>query len=129
MTDPYLYFSRKNGRLYAGTHLLVDMWGGQGLTDIDFVEQTLIDAAKAANATVLHSHIHPFESSGGLSGVVVLAESHISIHTWPESNYTAMDIFMCASCDPYLAIPVLQQAFQPKEIKVEEKLRGEVNSK
>ncbi|MFT9160304.1 MAG: adenosylmethionine decarboxylase, partial [Acetobacter sp.] len=60
------------------------------------------------------------------SGVVVLAESHISIHTWPERNFAAVDIFMCGACDPHLAIPVMQRLFQAKRLEVNEERRGRV---
>jgi S-adenosylmethionine decarboxylase len=59
-----------------------------------------------------------------VSGVVVLAESHISIHTWPERGYAAIDIFMCGNCDPYKAIPALKATFAPNGIQVSESKRG-----
>ncbi|WP_264802183.1 adenosylmethionine decarboxylase, partial [Ameyamaea chiangmaiensis] len=77
-------------------------------------------------ATILHSHFHHFTPNGGVSGVVVLAESHISIHTWPERNYAAVDIFMCGCCDPHLSIPVMQRLFQAGRIEVDEQRRGRV---
>ena len=63
--------------------------------------------------------------NGGVSGVAVLAESHISIHTWPEASYAAIDIFMCGNAKPDACIPVLREAFQPKNIAVGEHLRGQ----
>ena len=98
---------------FAGTHLLVDLWGASRLDDPDHIDAALREAALAAGATILHSHFHHFTPNGGVSGVVVLAESHISIHTWPERNFAAVDIFMCGACDPYLSVPVLQRAFTP----------------
>ena len=59
-----------------------------------------------------------------MSGVVVLAESHISIHTWPERGYAAIDLFMCGKADPYKAIPSLKAAFAPSGIQVSESKRG-----
>jgi len=56
--------------------------------------------------------------------VVVLAESHVSIHTWPERDYAAVDIFMCGSCDPYKAIPILRRAFEPTSVQLSEHRRG-----
>ena len=67
---------------------------------------------KRPDATILHSHFHHFGPDGGVSGVVVLAESHISIHTWPERDFAAVDIFMCGACDPYRSLPVLKAAFR-----------------
>ena len=89
---------------------------------------TLISALRrsvdAAGATLLHVHLHHFEPNGGVSGVAVLAESHISIHTWPERRYAAIDIFMCGMAKPETCVPVLQEAFSPKQTAVNELLRG-----
>jgi S-adenosylmethionine decarboxylase len=60
-----------------------------------------------------------------VSGVVVLAESHISIHTWPERQYAALDVFMCGDARPELCVEVLKRAFQPESVRVKEILRGE----
>jgi len=79
----------------------------------------------AAGATLLHIHLHHFEPNGGVSGVAVLAESHISIHSWPEANYAALDVFMCGDANPEACIPVLRAAFKPKRIVVGEHLRGQ----
>lgn len=118
------YFIERDGMRYAGTHLLVDLWGASKLDDIDLIEKTLRKAADVAGATILHCHLHHFEPNGGVSGVLVLAESHISIHTWPEASFAALDVFMCGDCDPNKAIPVLQEAFGPDRIDVDEQLRG-----
>ena len=118
------YFIERNGVRYAGTHLLIDLWGAGNLDDIDLVERTLRAGAVAAGATILHCHLHHFEPNGGVSGVLVLAESHISIHTWPEASYAALDVFMCGDCDPHKAVPFLQDAFKPERIDVDEQLRG-----
>ncbi len=56
----------------------------------------------------------------------MLAESHISIHTWPESDFAALDIFMCGACDPHDAVPVLCATFQPDRIDIDEQQRGKV---
>ena len=98
---------------FAGMHLLVDLWGATNLGDPAHIDAALREAALTAGATILHSHFHHFSPNGGVSGVVVLAESHISIHTWPERDFAAVDIFMCGECDPHLSIPVLQRAFEP----------------
>jgi S-adenosylmethionine decarboxylase len=118
------YLVRKDGLTYAGTHVLVDFWGASQTDDVEFVAQTLRDAAEACNATVLHVHVHEFPSSGGVSGVAVLAESHITVHSWPEIDYAAFDVFMCGDCDPLLAVPVLRRAFRPDRVSVDEQKRG-----
>ena len=118
------YFVEQDGLTFAGSHLLLDLWGANNLEDPDQIEQVLSAAAEAAGATVLHAHIHRFESGGGVSGVVVLAESHISIHTWPERNFAAIDIFMCGGGDPYKSIPKIRDFFAPDKLNVSEQKRG-----
>ena len=118
------YFIDKDGFRYAGGHLLLDLWDASNLTDPAGVEAALCEAARASGATILHAHLHQFGEGGGVSGVVVLAESHISIHTWPERNFAAVDIFMCGACDPRLAVPVLRRAFRPGTVKLTEHRRG-----
>ncbi|MCF3947291.1 adenosylmethionine decarboxylase [Acidiphilium sp. AL] len=124
MALPKDYFVERDGVKFAGTHLLVDLWGADRLDEPDLIDATLCAAALAAGATILHSHFHHFSPNGGVSGVVVLAESHISIHTWPERGYAALDIFMCGTCNPYKAIPMLKQAFTPSSVQVGEQRRG-----
>ena len=123
---PKDYFIERDGVRFAGMHLLVDLWGADRLDDPALIDKTLQQAALAAGATILHSHFHHFSPNGGVSGVVVLAESHISIHTWPERNYAALDIFMCGSCDPYQAIPLLKAVFTPGNVQVSEQRRGRI---
>ncbi len=122
------HFKRKNGRVFAGSHLIVDLWGASRLDDIGHIDRTLRAAVEASKATLLHLHLHHFGEGGGVSGVAVLAESHISIHTWPERDYAALDVFMCGDADPDAAIPVLEDAFSPSGVEVEEIYRGEVET-
>ena len=118
------YFQNRDGQLFAGTHLLVDLWGAEHLNDQTAIEVAMKDAAAAADATILAAHLQKFAESGGISGVLVLAESHMSIHTWPERRFAAIDIFMCGACNPYLAVPVLERAFQPQSMAVNVQRRG-----
>ncbi len=118
------FFVRRNGVQYAGTHLLIDLWQARRLDDLDHVEATLRETVVAVGATLLHVHVHHFTPNRGVSGIAVLAESHISIHTWPETGYAAFDIFVCGDCDPYAAIPVLRRAFSPGEVRLGEHKRG-----
>src|ERR1700687_5443423 len=120
------YFVERDGVKFAGMHLLIDLWGASNLDSPELIDETLCAGAVEAGATILHSHFHHFSPNGGVSGVVVLAESHISIHTWPEKDFAAIDLFMCGVCDPNLSIPVLQAAFQPSRIVLDEQRRGRV---
>jgi S-adenosylmethionine decarboxylase len=118
------HFIERNGIKYAGTHLLVELWGAKNLGDSALTEAALREGAVTAGATILHCHLHHFGPNAGLSGVLVLAESHISIHTWPEREYAAIDIFMCGVCDPYQAIPAIKRAFAPTSVQIVESRRG-----
>lgn len=118
------YFSERDGQRFAGMHLIVDMWGARHLNDATSIESALRDAALAAKATVLHSHFHVFTPLGGVTGVLLLAESHISIHTWPENGFAAVDLFMCAGCDPQDGIDALKHWFEPKRMSVKSLRRG-----
>ena len=118
------YFVEKDGVKFAGTHLLIDLWGATNLADPELIDRALREAAEMAGATILHSHFHHFSPNGGVSGVIVLAESHISIHTWPERNFAAVDIFMCGACDPYKTIPLLKATFSPSFVNLNEQRRG-----
>ena len=80
---------------YSGTHLLADLFGCDGLDDIARVEAALRAAVTAAGATLLEIRLHGFGAGQGVTGVALLAESHISIHSWPERGYAAADIFLC----------------------------------
>ena len=119
------YLIRKDGHTYAGAHLLVDFWGGKKISDPEVITAVLEEAAREANATVLHIHVHEF-GGGGMSGVAVLAESHISIHTWPELDYAAFDVFMCGNCNPEKAVAVLKQKLKPARFSINEQKRGVV---
>jgi S-adenosylmethionine decarboxylase len=117
------HFVVRDGIRCAGAHLIIDLYDADRLDDIDHIEETLRRAIEVSRATLLHIHLHPFEPNG-VSGVAVLAESHISIHTWPENGYAALDVFMCGDADPDACIPVLREAFSPSKIAVSELLRG-----
>ena len=118
------HFCVRNGVRCAGAHLIVDLYGAKRLNDIDHIEETLRRCVTAAGATLLHIHLHHFQPNG-VSGVAVLAESHISIHTWPEAGYAALDVFMCGKANPDACVPVLREAFKVKRIAVSELLRGQ----
>lgn len=112
------------GAIYAGDHLLIEMWDASNLANAGLIQEALERAALVAKATVLHSYYHPFGEGMGVSGVTILAESHISIHTWPERGYAAIDVFMCGACDPNLTVPVLREAFTPGRIETNLIRRG-----
>ena len=118
------HFVEEEGLTFAGKHLMLDLWGASRLDDLQFIKTTLEQSVNECGATLLHIYLHRFTENGGVSGVALLAESHISIHTWPERNYAAVDVFMCGDASPTPAIPILRQAFQPTSIQLGDHKRG-----
>ena len=121
------HFIERDGVRFAGTHLILDFHGATHLDDLELMETGLRRAVEAAGATLLHIHLHHFTPNGGISGVAVLAESHISVHTWPECSYAAFDIFMCGDARPELGAEVLRQTFAPVRTEIVEHRRGMVD--
>ncbi len=109
-----------------GSHILADLYGVTPdlLRDRIALESLLRTAALGAGARVLGSHFHSFGTGDGVTGVVLLAESHISIHTWPESAFAAADIFMCGAADSNRALAVLLDALAPARRHIETARRG-----
>ncbi|NNL35011.1 MAG: adenosylmethionine decarboxylase [Silicimonas sp.] len=118
------HFIRRGGRVFAGTHLIIEVVNGTGLDNEDRIQQAFRDCVDTCGATLLHIHTHKF-SPQGVSGVAVLAESHISVHTWPEIGYGAFDVFMCGDAQPWRAVDVLKAAFDTQDVRVKELLRGD----
>lgn len=120
----------QTGKLkFAGRHYILDFWGVSGLTDRKKIEQAMTEAAHIAGAIVLHVHLHRFAEGGGITGVALLAESHISVHTWPEHHYAAFDIFMCGNAMPEKSVKLLKEVFQPSRVEIQEILRGRLTNK
>ncbi len=104
-----------------GRHLIVEVFDADPslLNDAQALEQLLLDAARAAHATVIQSVFHQF-SPYGVSGVVVIAESHLAIHTWPEYGYAAIDIFTCGpKMDLDAAIEVIRAGLGGRIFQIE----------
>lgn len=111
-----------------GRHLICELYGASKLTDVAHVADALERTAEECGASVLETHLHPFEENGGVTGVVLLAESHITIHTWPEHRYAAVDVFLCGHCTPEDGIPVLEEAFRPDTVQHATFERGQPTS-
>jgi len=109
---------------YAGVHLIAEFWDGEIIESTKKIKEILFEAAKATKSTPLGIKTHKF-SPMGITGFILLAESHISIHTWPEKNYIAIDVFSCGrDTKPKLGIDYLKKQFKPKRFKIKEIKRG-----
>ncbi len=119
------FFIERDGVRFAGNHLIIDLFGARRLDDLEHVEHTLRRCVEAAGGTLLKTHLHNTMPNGGVAGVAVLAESHMSIHSWPEANYAALDVFMCGGSNPHAVVDILREAFQARQVVVKEHKRGE----
>jgi len=112
-----------------GKHILVEFYGcnSERLKDTDMLQQEFENAATMSGATVVDSTFHTF-SPYGVSGVVVIAESHLTIHTWPEYGYAAVDLFTCGdTVDPWTAFEHIKEVLQSQNTSTIEMKRGQLN--
>ncbi|MBI5833638.1 MAG: adenosylmethionine decarboxylase [Armatimonadetes bacterium] len=110
--------------LPSGVHLLIDLWGATRLDDVEAVRAALLDAVTATGAQLIDYRLHHFSPGGGVTAIALLATSHLSLHTWPEHGYCAVDVFTCGPCDPHAVLPVLRAAFEPERVEVVTQRRG-----
>lgn len=109
-----------------GRHVIAELYDcdPRVLDNARAVETALIEAAKASNSTLINYHVHCFKPYG-VSGYVLIAESHISIHTWPECGYAAVDVFTCGEhTDPWKGLEVLRKLLRARHISVVTIVRG-----
>jgi len=113
-----------------GRHLLVEYYDCNPdiINNKELVEKLMKEAAIEAGSTIVQSVFHMFQPHG-VSGVVVIAESHLSIHTWPEYGYAAVDLFTCGTCvEPWKAYRYLKEKFEAKSADIKEIDRGELEN-
>jgi S-adenosylmethionine decarboxylase len=114
--------SKKQNSL--GIHLIADFWFGKKIEDPKKLKKILIEAAKKAGNIPLEFSSHKFNPHG-LTGVLLLAESHIAFHSWPEFGYLAIDIFSCGkNAKPEEALRYLKKILKPKKVEVSIIKRG-----
>ncbi|MFZ8854655.1 MAG: adenosylmethionine decarboxylase [Thermofilaceae archaeon] len=110
----------------VGRHLIVEMYecDPAALDSLDIVKSALLDAAVASNSTVIGFDFYRFKPHG-ISGYVLIAESHIAIHTWPELGYAAVDVFTCGEhTDPWKGLEMLKDRLKAKKMTILEIARG-----
>jgi S-adenosylmethionine decarboxylase proenzyme len=117
---------------YLGTHWIVDVWKCDFsiLNNRALIEDTLLKAVSKAGATVLSSRFHTFEPQG-VTGIVEIAESHVSVHTWPEHNFMALDIFTCGDrVDMPMVLELIQEGLLFDESQIQKQIikRGVLKS-
>ena len=104
--------------MILGQHLLIECHGQHASLDSKALAALLCEAAAAGGATVLFQHFHKFGDQGGVTGVLILAESHITVHTWPEYAYAAFDVFMCGEARPRDAAAVIAARFPAAQVEI-----------
>jgi S-adenosylmethionine decarboxylase len=104
----------------AGIHLIIDLFGAQRLDELKHIKETLKRCAAAAGARLLHIHLNRLPANGSISGVAVLAEGHISLHSWPQARNLSLHIFMGAETAPHASIAAVKEAFGPAKTVVSE---------
>ena len=114
----------REGVRHAGHHLIIDLYGARRLDDVEHIERTLKRCVEVAGATLLHIHLHRATPTGGVAGIAVMPESHISLHCRPETGYAAFDIYMRGDARPHACVDVLKKAFEPADVVVKTHQRG-----
>jgi S-adenosylmethionine decarboxylase len=122
---PADFLMSREGKSFAGMHIIVDLYDAEYLDDIKKIREVMLECVEKCGANLLHIYLHHFTPNDGVTGVAVLAESHISVHTWPEIDFAAFDIFMCGDTEPELAIEILKNRFNAKRVISTIRKRGE----
>ena len=120
------YLIGKRPNQYLGRHIVAEFWRVEIEEDMKKIEEVLIEAAKKAGATPIKVVSYKFLPYG-FSAMMLLAESHIALHYWPEKKYLAVDIFACGkNADPQKALDYLKEKFKPQKVEMQKINRGRV---
>ncbi len=125
-TKRSIQWVKEKKQKYAGLHIIAEFWGSKTIEDSKEIEKILVRAAIEGGNTPLKVTIHKF-SPQGITGVILLAESHISLHAWPEYEYLAIDIFTCGDKTfPEKSLDYLRKEFEPKRVDIKRIKRGTI---
>ena len=130
LATPFTAITNGEHETYLGRHILAEFFecDPNTLNSLEKIEKNMLDAALECGATIVQKCFHMFNPYG-VSGVVIIAESHLAIHTWPELGYAAVDLFTCgSSCDPKVAYEFLKKVFNSKRATFTELKRGIINN-
>ena len=131
VTTPIDMKTVKSEANYLGRHILAEFFecDSNVLNNPKLVEEFMVGAALECGATIVQKCFHMF-SPYGVSGVIIISESHLAIHTWPELGYAAVDLFTCGEkCDPKVAYEYLKKAFGAKDTSYSQLNRGILDNK
>lgn len=107
-----------------GRHLLIELWDAENLDQPQVGEEAIVETVRATGGTLLDTRLIPFPN-GGYSGVCIIAESHVTIHTWPEYGYAAVDMFTCGpNMNMEAGVETLKRYFRPQRVEVTDVERG-----
>lgn len=130
-TSPFTEIKNGKKKIHLGQHVLAEFFECDSniLNNVELVEKYMLNAALECGATIVQKCFHMFNPYG-VSGVVIIAESHLAIHTWPELGYAAVDLFTCGDkCDPKVSYEYLKKMFNSKNASFTELERGIIDSK
>jgi S-adenosylmethionine decarboxylase len=115
-------------RKFLGTHIIAELYGCDPvlLDDVEFITSTLIKSAEKTKVTVVDYATRKFEPQG-VSAIIIISESHIAIHTWPELKYAALDFYTCGEEDPEPAVREIARKFKTKELVLFRADRGNIS--
>jgi len=119
------YMITDGDNIFAGRHLLFDFWNTGYEKRMKETREIMIEGLRETGARILYSHFHEF-GIGGFTGLIMLQESHASVHTWPESHLMTFDIYMCGTCDPEISFRYYLQKFSPVKMSIHMVRRGVV---
>lgn len=132
ITSPFTSLNKDGQKqIHLGQHVLAEFFECDSniLNNLELVEKYMLEAALECGATIVQKCFHMFNPYG-VSGVIIIAESHLAIHTWPELGYAAVDLFTCGDkCDPKVSYEYLKEKFNSKNASYTELKRGIIDSK